>query len=195
MPTYTLLSHATSSLQLFFSFLCVAVLPENPEDTLAPFQVSTTVNIQGKVQPEDLPKVSVSLYKINTNSFQTSDKVGGVDSAEKSVKKKSKTGWKGGKGSRKKSPLLEDLDDNDSSPDFVPYKKRAYTKSDQQNKNNTQTREYAQPDQKVRGTKLYETHVIVVIFTIVQTSYTDCYVLERIISKIMELKLDIDGEY
>lgn len=139
---------------------------ENPEDTLAPFQVSTTVNIQGKVQPEDLPKVSVSLYKINTNSFQTSDKVGGVDSAEKSVKKKSKTGWKGGKGSRKKSPLLEDLDDNDSSPDFVPYKKRAYTKSDQQNKNNTQTREYAQPDQKVR---------------------------ERIISKIMELKLDIDG--
>ncbi|XP_045913238.1 uncharacterized protein LOC123975631 isoform X3 [Micropterus dolomieu] len=73
---------------------------------------------------------------------------------------KGKGGWKGGKSLKKK---IDGFDD-DMSPDFVPHKKRTYTKV--YNKVNQATSVYTQPDQKLR---------------------------EKTIRKIMDMKLDIEG--
>uniref|UniRef100_A0A8C6SSS1 DNA (cytosine-5-)-methyltransferase n=1 Tax=Neogobius melanostomus TaxID=47308 RepID=A0A8C6SSS1_9GOBI len=101
---------------------------------------------QGKIRPEDLPKVSVSLYKL---PVEMPKKVHVADSSEKAMKKKSKTAWKG-KGPKRKTTLLQDFfEDNDMSPDFVPHKKRPYTKVDHSNKGRTGS-VYKQPDQKQR---------------------------------------------
>ncbi|XP_073327210.1 uncharacterized protein [Pagrus major] len=62
-------------------------------------------------------------------------------------KGKSKGGWKGGKVQKKKSSLMDGFS-SDMSPDFVPHKKRTYTKS--YNKVNQPTSVYTQPDQKLR---------------------------------------------
>ncbi|XP_034393751.1 uncharacterized protein LOC117733920 [Cyclopterus lumpus] len=76
--------------------------------------------------------------------------------------KKAKGGWekaredwsgrwgkgKGGKAQKKKSNLF-DGSDEDKSPDFLPNKKRAYTKS--YKKVNQASSDYIQPDQKRRG--------------------------------------------
>ncbi|XP_036960839.1 uncharacterized protein LOC119023197 isoform X2 [Acanthopagrus latus] len=59
-------------------------------------------------------------------------------------KGKSKGGWKGGKVQKKKSSLIDGFND-DMSPDFVPHKRRPYTKS-----YNKVTSVYTQPDQKLR---------------------------------------------
>ncbi|XP_058499785.1 uncharacterized protein LOC131469012 isoform X2 [Solea solea] len=56
-------------------------------------------------------------------------------------------GWRGGKGQGKKSSLLDGFDD-DTSPDFVPFKKKNFVKT--LNKVNQSTNVYTQPDQKVR---------------------------------------------
>ncbi|GLD50603.1 uncharacterized protein AKAME5_000377500 [Lates japonicus] len=56
-------------------------------------------------------------------------------------------GWKGGKGQRKKSSLMDGYDD-DMSPDFVLHKKRSVTKT--YNKVNVSSSTYTQPDQKLR---------------------------------------------
>lgn len=66
-------------------------------------------------------------------------------------KGKDKGGWKGGKTLKKKSSLSDGFDD-DMSPNYVPNKKRTYTKS--YNKVNQPTGIYTQPDQRLRGTKL-----------------------------------------
>lgn len=58
---------------------------------------------------------------------------------------------KGGRAPKKISSLLDGLD-CDTSPDFVPRKKRTVTKS--YNKVNQPPSSYMQPDQKVRGTQL-----------------------------------------
>ncbi|XP_040008597.1 uncharacterized protein LOC120803781 isoform X2 [Xiphias gladius] len=76
---------------------------------------------------------------------------------------KGKGGWKGGRSQRKKSSLLDGFDD-DMSPDFVPYKKRTFTKA--YNKGNQVTSVYIQPDQKLR---------------------------EETICRITDMKLDIEG--
>ncbi|KAM7411154.1 hypothetical protein PAMA_021233 [Pampus argenteus] len=78
-------------------------------------------------------------------------------------KGRGKGGWKGGKSLKKKSSLFDGFDD-DTSPDFVPHKKRGYTKT--YIKVNHPTSIYTQPDQKVR---------------------------EEIIRRIMDMKLDIEG--
>ncbi|KAM7405335.1 hypothetical protein PAMP_012604 [Pampus punctatissimus] len=78
-------------------------------------------------------------------------------------KGKGKGGWKGGKSLKKKSSLFDGFND-DMSPDFVPHKKRGYTKT--YNKVNQPTSIYTQPDQKVR---------------------------EETIRRIMDMKLDIEG--
>ncbi|GAA6229485.1 uncharacterized protein LOC108873305 [Lates japonicus] len=72
-------------------------------------------------------------------------------------------GWKGGKGQRKKSSLMDGYDD-DMSPDFVLHKKRSVTKT--YNKVNVSSSTYTQPDQKLR---------------------------EETICRIMDKKLDIEG--
>ncbi|XP_054466005.1 LOW QUALITY PROTEIN: uncharacterized protein LOC129100411 [Anoplopoma fimbria] len=75
--------------------------------------------------------------------------------------------WEKGKGKgkaqKKKSSLFDGFDD-DTSPDFLPYKKRAFTKS--YKKVNQATSTYSQPDQKLR---------------------------ENTIRRIMDMKLDIEG--
>ncbi len=63
---------------------------------------------------------------------------------------KGRGGWKGGKVQKKKTNLLDGFND-DTSPDFVPHKKRTYTKS--YNKVTQASSVYTQPDQKVRGTR------------------------------------------
>ncbi|XP_035513007.1 uncharacterized protein LOC118324671 [Morone saxatilis] len=78
-------------------------------------------------------------------------------------KGKAKAGWKAGKVQKKKSGLIDEFD-NDMSPDFVPNKKRTYTKS--YNKINEPTAMYTQPDQTLR---------------------------EKTIQMIMAKKLNIDG--
>ncbi|XP_023248722.1 uncharacterized protein LOC111644192 [Seriola lalandi dorsalis] len=72
-------------------------------------------------------------------------------------------GEKGGKGQKKKGSLLDGVD-ADMSPDFTPYKKRAYTKI--YNKVNQETTVYTQPNQKLR---------------------------EETIRKITDMKQDIEG--
>lgn len=62
-------------------------------------------------------------------------------------KGRGKGGWKGG---RKKKSSLNDGFDNDTSANFVPWKKRTYTKMN--NKVTQQDAVYTQPDQKLRGT-------------------------------------------
>ncbi|KAM4563623.1 DNA (cytosine-5)-methyltransferase 3B-like, partial [Odontesthes bonariensis] len=62
------------------------------------------------------------------------------------IKRKGKGGW--GKKRDKISSLFYGFDD-DTSPDFVPNKKRNYSKV--YNKVNQSTRVYTQPDQKLRG--------------------------------------------
>lgn len=57
-------------------------------------------------------------------------------------------GWKGRR-NRKKTFSLFNGFDSDMSPDFVPNKKRSYTKV--YNKANQSTGLYTQPDQKLRG--------------------------------------------
>lgn len=59
-----------------------------------------------------------------------------------------KGGWKGGKVQKKKSSLIDGFD-SDMSPDFVPYKKRSYSRT--YNKVTQPTSVYTQPDQKLRG--------------------------------------------
>lgn len=68
-----------------------------------------------------------------------------------------KGGWKGGRIQKKKSSLMDGFDD-DVSPDFVPYKKKTFTKT--YNKVIEPTSIYTQPDQKLRGTdtRLGHTH-------------------------------------
>lgn len=111
------------------------------------------------------------------------------------AKGKSKGGWKGGKVQKKKSSLLDGFND-DMSPDFVPYKRRPYTKP-----YNKVTSVYTQPDQKLRGT----THKLIVkAYTCKQThsasvltfqTYCLFFVLaEETINNIMDKKLDIEGE-
>ncbi|XP_061591518.1 DNA (cytosine-5)-methyltransferase 3B-like [Cololabis saira] len=78
-------------------------------------------------------------------------------------KKKVQGGLKGKKGHKKICPHLNGSD-NDMSPDFVPYKKRNYTKA--YNKVNEPASTYKQPDQKLRG---------------------------ETINRIMSMKLDIEG--
>lgn len=63
---------------------------------------------------------------------------------------KGKAGWRGGKGQKKKCSLLDGFDD-DMSTDFVPYKRKTFTKT--YNKRNRAASVYTQPDQKLRGTK------------------------------------------
>ncbi|KAF3697374.1 DNA (cytosine-5)-methyltransferase 3B [Channa argus] len=70
--------------------------------------------------------------------------------------------WKSSKGQKKKCSLLDGFDD-DISPDFVPYKKRTFTKTF---KSSQVPSVYTQPDQKIR---------------------------EKTIHKIMDMKLDIEG--
>lgn len=60
-----------------------------------------------------------------------------------------KGGWKGGRIQKKKSSPTDGFDD-DVSPDFVPNKKKTFTKT--YNKVNEPTSVYTQPDQRVRGT-------------------------------------------
>ncbi|KAI3357858.1 hypothetical protein L3Q82_016251, partial [Scortum barcoo] len=72
-------------------------------------------------------------------------------------------GWRGGKVHKKKISLIDGADD-DTSPNFVPYKRRSYTKS--YNKATETNSVYTQPDQKVR---------------------------EEAIRMIMDTKLDIEG--
>ncbi len=66
---------------------------------------------------------------------------------------KGRGGWKGGKVQKKKNSPLDGFDD-DISPDFVPCKRRSYTKAD--NKIIQERSVYTQPDQKLRGTKQNE---------------------------------------
>ncbi|XP_072304737.1 uncharacterized protein [Eucyclogobius newberryi] len=116
----------------------------------------------GKLNPESLPRLSVMLYKLPA---KPPEKPAGADSAEKGAEKPaSKASWKG-RSLKKKSPLFgEEFEDADTSPDFVPHKKRPYTKADLSIKANAHN-VYTQPDQKRR---------------------------ERIIRRIVELDFDID---
>lgn len=65
---------------------------------------------------------------------------------------KGRGGWKGGKVQKKKISPLDGFDD-DTSPDFVPHKKRTYTKA--YNKVTQTSSVYTQPDQKLRGTQVH----------------------------------------
>ncbi|KAM6924459.1 DNA (cytosine-5)-methyltransferase 3C-like [Xenentodon cancila] len=78
-------------------------------------------------------------------------------------RKKGRGGFRGGRAHKKTCPLLNGFD-SDMSPDFVPNKKRSYSKV--YNKVKQPTGEYTQPDQERRG--------------------------ETII-RIMSMKLDIEG--
>ncbi|XP_029012266.1 uncharacterized protein LOC114858816 [Betta splendens] len=75
---------------------------------------------------------------------------------------KTKVGWRGHKGPRRKSSLMDGLDD-DMSPDFVPHKRSTFTKP--YCKANDRPSSYVQPDQKLR---------------------------EETICRIIDMKLDID---
>lgn len=67
---------------------------------------------------------------------------------------RAKGGWRVGKVQKKKSSLMDGLD-NDTSSDFVPLKKRTYAKITQS------TSVYTQPDQKRRGTDCcIRTHIL-----------------------------------
>ncbi|KAJ0064136.1 hypothetical protein NL108_001008, partial [Boleophthalmus pectinirostris] len=96
------------------------------------------------ITPEDLPRLSVSLYKLPLEMLQ-----------KNTEKKKTKPVWKG-KGPRRKSSLClrDTFEDTDMSPDYVPCKKnfmkRPYSRVDQSNKGAPQN-VYKQPDQKERG--------------------------------------------
>ncbi|XP_069382324.1 uncharacterized protein [Paralichthys olivaceus] len=68
---------------------------------------------------------------------------GGEKPKEGWGRKRGKGEWRRGSAQRKKSSGF----DNDTSPDFVPYKRRNFTKT---NKVNEVTSVYTQPDQKVR---------------------------------------------
>ncbi|CAK6978202.1 uncharacterized protein LOC128357722 [Scomber scombrus] len=125
----------------------------------------------------ELKEMNVSLNKLSCNSVEkSSHKSGGGRTSAweepsdlgKGVKGgwgkgKSKGGWKGGKGVKKKSSLFDGFDD-DTSPNYVPNKKRAYAKI--YNKVNEPAGVYKQPDQKLR---------------------------EETIRRIMDMKLDIEG--
>ncbi|XP_055022331.1 DNA (cytosine-5)-methyltransferase 3B-like [Boleophthalmus pectinirostris] len=95
------------------------------------------------ITPEDLPRLSVSLYKLPLEMLQ-----------KNTEKKKTKPVWKG-KGPRRKSSLClrDTFEDTDMSPDYVPCKKnfmkRPYSRVDQSNKGAPQN-VYKQPDQKER---------------------------------------------
>lgn len=68
-------------------------------------------------------------------------------------RRKVKAGWRGGKGQKKKCSLIDGFDE-DMSADFVPYKRKSFTKT---YKSNPAPSVYTQPDQKLRGTKHNQT--------------------------------------
>ncbi|XP_071329252.1 uncharacterized protein [Trachinotus anak] len=128
----------------------------------------------------EMKEVASSLNKLSCNSREKSSLKGGGGktaweersgfvgkSTRGGMKEKgSRGGWggeKGGKGQKEKRGLLYGPD-VDVSPDFVPCKKRTYTKT--YNKTNQESSFYTQPDQKLR---------------------------EETIHKIMDMKLDIEG--
>lgn len=132
----------------------------------------TPTSSKSSMARSELKDVAVSMTKLSCSSTENSShKAGGgkaaweegVDFSGKHSKgvtkgsrggwaaetgKQGKGGWKGGKVQKKKSSLIDGFD-NDMSPDFVPYKKRSYSRT--YNKVTQPTSVYTQPDQKLRG--------------------------------------------